>query len=359
MNKKNKSISMLVLAAIIILILGSWYINQRSIKANALVKQEQLSNSTRPITDMDGNTVTIPYKVTKVGTSWPGFCNILSTVGGGKNIVAAPQSIKSYPWSIKIFPNLKSIIYPFSTDVNVEELLKDKPDVVFLRKGDSINKVKETGIPVVMIDYAPNNIKDMIDAVSLAGKVIGGDGVKKAEEYSSYYNETIKKISAVTSKISNNDRPKIVYLSVSDGTWVWGKNMPQNEAIKIAGGINCAEEINGYKEVSFEQILKWNPDYIFIDGKPSLSKMMKDTSWKELKAVKSNKVFISPNGVFAWSRLGAETVLQLQWVAKTLYPDKFQSLDINKETKYFYKTFFDYQLTDGQVAKILNSQKPE
>lgn len=184
------------------------------------------------------------------------------------------------------------------------------------------------------------------------------NGVKKAEEYSSYYHKVINKISAVTSKISNENKPKIIYLSVASGTWVWGKNMPQNEAIKIAGGINAAEAIDGYKEVSFEQILKWDPDYIFIDGDPGQSKMIKDASWKELKAVKNRKVFVSPNGVFAWSRLGAETVLQLQWVAKTLYPDKFQDIDIKKETKYFYKTFFDYELSDEEITKILSAKNP-
>lgn len=356
--KRKRLTSTIAIVAVIIVALGSWYVSHKNIESNIATKESQSSNSTRTIKDMDGNTVTVPYKITRVGTSWPGFCNILSTVGGARNIVATSKSVKNYPWSTKIFPNLNSIDYPFNKNTNVEQLIKDKPDVVFLRKGDSIDNIKTAGIPVVMIDYAHNNINDMIDAVTLAGKVLGENGVKKAEEYSSYYHQVINKISAVTSNIPNANRPKVIYLSVTDGNWVWGKNMPQNEAIKIAGGINAAEGIDGYKEVSLEQILKWDPDYIFIDGDPSQSKMINNASWKELKAVKNNKVFISPNGVFAWSRLGAETVLQLQWVAKAIYPEKFQDMDIKKETKYFYKTFFDYELSDEEVSKILNAKNP-
>jgi len=354
MNIKRNFKIIIATAVIIFIALGGWYINQSKIKSEILTK-----NSTRNITDMDGNTVAIPNNVTSVGTSWPGFCNIICSVGGGNSIVATSKTIQNYPWSIKIFPKLNNIVYPFATsDTNMEELIKSKPDLVFLRKGDKIDKIKEAGIPVIMIDYTHNNINDMINAVTLAGQVIGGDGVKKAEQYSTYYHEAIDKISLVTSKIANDKKPKVIYLSVSSGSWVWGKNMPQDEIIKIAGGINAASEIDGYKEVSFEQLLKWDPDYIFIDGDPNQSKLMKDSSWKTLKAVKNNKVFVSPNGVFAWSRLGAETVLQLQWVAKTLYPDQLNDMDIKKETKYFYKTFFNYDLSDDQVNKILNAQNP-
>ena len=308
---------------------------------------------------MDGNNVTIPEKVNRVGTSWPGFCNVLFTVDGGSKLIAAPAQLKKYPWSVKIFPNISNIDYPFESKLNLEELIKSKPDVVFLRKGDEVEKVKEAGIPVVMIDYTHNNIEDVINAVLLSGKVLGENEYKKAEEYKNYFNEKINSILSVTSKIPESEKPKVIYLSVSGETSVWGRNMPQNEAIKIAGGINIAEkDIDGYKEISIEQILKWDPDIIIVEGNISQSKIIKNSAWSQLRAVKNNNVITSPSGVFSWARLGSESAIQLSWLSKTLYKDKFKDLDIYKETRYFYKTFFGYDLQDDEILKILNGENP-
>jgi iron complex transport system substrate-binding protein len=127
----------------------------------------------------------------------------------------------------------------------------------------------------------------------------------------------------------------------------------------MVGAINeAANEVDGYKEVSMEQLLKWNPDEIIVDGNLKKSKVAKNPSWNQLKAVKDNKVFVSPSGVFSWARLGTESALQLLWMAKNIYPQKFQDIDIAKETKYFYKNFFEYELKDNEVKEILNCENP-
>lgn len=359
MNKAKK----VLLSAIVILILvilGAIYFIHNANKSNNVTEQpKQSQNTKREITDMDGNKVTIPAKVERVGTSWPGFCNVIFTVSDGNKLTAGPQQLKKYPWAVKLFPQINNIDYPFSGKTNIEELIKSKPDVVFLRKGDEIDKIKEANIPVVMIDYKNNTIEDVINAVVLTGKVLGDSEYKKATEYKNYFNGKIKQISTVTSKLTESDKPKTIYLSVSGETSVWGRNNPQDEAISIAGGVNqAAKDIDGYKTVSIEQILKWDPDVIVVEGDSKQSKMMNDPSWKQLKAVKNNKVFTSPNGVFAWARLGSESALQLSWLAKTLHPDKFQNIDIAKETKYFYSEFFKHKLTDDELSKILSAQDP-
>ncbi|AKA69592.1 ABC transporter substrate-binding protein [Clostridium scatologenes] len=191
--------------------------------------------------------------------------------------------------------------------------------------------------------------------------MLGENEYKKAEEYKSYFEKNISEISSITSKIPENEKPKIIYLSIqNESVSVWGKNMPQNEAINMVGAVNEAfNDVDGYKEVSIEQLLKWNPDMIIVDGNLKKSKISKNPSWNQLKAVKDNKVFVSPSGVFSWARLGTESALQLVWMAKNIYPEKFQDVDIAKETKWFYKNFFEYELNDNEVKKILNCENPD
>ncbi len=128
----------------------------------------------------------------------------------------------------------------------------------------------------------------------------------------------------------------------------------------VAGGINSAKEVSGNMlKVNMEQILKWNPDVIIIGNTvKDWDKVLTDPAWADISAIKTKKVYLNPDGAFYWDRYGAEEALQIQWAAKLLNPDKFVDLDIAKETKTFYKTFFSYDLTDNDVQKILKGLPP-
>jgi iron complex transport system substrate-binding protein len=95
------------------------------------------------------------------------------------------------------------------------------------------------------------------------------------------------------------------------------------------------------------------------NGKEIMNTLLKDTTLQKVNAVKSGKVYFNPDGAFYWDRYSAEEALQIQWAAKTLHPDKFQNIDIIKETRYFYKTFLNYNLTEEEANKIINNEEPD
>ncbi|MEG2717773.1 MAG: ABC transporter substrate-binding protein, partial [Eubacterium sp.] len=64
-------------------------------------------------------------------------------------------------------------------------------------------------------------------------------------------------------------------------------------------------------------------------------------------------VYRNPQGIFQWDRFGSESALQVLWVAKTLYPDKFTDIDMKKETISFYKEYLNYDLSDEYADAIL------
>ncbi|AKA69595.1 hypothetical protein [Clostridium scatologenes] len=158
--KINNLVAVLIIVCII-LVTSLTACQNKSVSSGE--NSNKKSEVTKTIVDMDGNSVKVPQKITKVATSWPGFCNVIFTVSGKNNKIVAtsPAIKKSYPWAIKLYPELKNISYPFNGETtNIEQLLKSKPDVAFLRKGDNIQKVKDAGIPVIMIDYKHNSVED-------------------------------------------------------------------------------------------------------------------------------------------------------------------------------------------------------
>ena len=59
-----------------------------------------------------------------------------------------------------------------------------------------------------------------------------------------------------------------------------------------------------------------------------------------------------PLGMYRSYTPGADTPITLLWLAKSVYPELFEDVDITKETKEYYKKVFDVELTDEQAEKI-------
>jgi iron complex transport system substrate-binding protein len=91
----------------------------------------------------------------------------------------------------------------------------------------------------------------------------------------------------------------------------------------------------------------------------TMDKIKADRAWSTIPAIKNNRVYANPVGTFLWSRYSCEEALQVLWVAKTLYPDLFQDVDMVKEVREFYKKFYNYDLSVENAQRILSAQDPQ
>lgn len=321
------------------------------------------SGETRIVTDSAGRQVTVPLKVERVADTWMGHNEVLAMLGADDRIVATMFSPKTRPWAYKVCPAYYNAI-TLSPTYDVEALLATRPDVVFMPSRDkNIEKVSALGVPVVEVSFT--DFDSMKKCFSDTANVLGDEeALERSQKYNAYLDSKLESVRNISSRIPYDERPKVLHLVSLSPLCVDGGGNIISDWIEAAGGINAAEEVKGgiMQEVSMEQILKWNPDVIILGvnaKSEEKEKIMNSESWKKVKAVQNNRVYLNPEGAFIWSRAGAEEALQIQWAAKTINPDMFQSIDINNETKWFYKTFFDYELTDEDVQKILNAQAPD
>lgn len=313
------------------------------------------------VTVSTGRKVKVPTKISKIADSWKAHNEILSVLGAGNKIVETSLTKKDQPWLYKVNPTINKATSTFGTTFSAEELLKNKPDIVFASESDTfVDKLSNIGLPVVQVYFT--NFISMEKCISLTAKILGGSALQRANEYNSYLDKKLKLVKDVTSKNPDTNKPKVLHLQALNPLTVDGSNTIINDWINAAGGVNAAKEINGnMKEISVEQILKWNPDVIIVgaNGTPaSLDILLKDSRLKNVAAIKNNHVYQNPAGAFDWDRYGCEEALQIQWAAKTLYPAQFKSLDMVAETKYFYKTFLNYKLTTDEANRILKAETP-
>lgn len=324
--------------------------------------------ASRTIIDHAENTVKIPSNIERIGDTWPAHNAVLIALGAGDRLVAASPYVKNLPWLRKIFPRIDEIPAPFDSDsLNKESLTQTHPDIIICPLGylERISsELKATGIPVIQLlhfdDY--NQLKKLI---ILTGEILGGEVKKKANEYCKYVDDNIRRISSVTSKISVKQMPRVCFISSRSLNYYKNEALVQTW-IEMGGGINVAAgegRDNAFQDLSIKDVRKRDPEVIIVSSSAQSpedikQKILNDSQWSEIKAVRDGKVYISPRGVYTWDYHSTETALQILWISKTLHPDKFKDLNMVKEVKFFYSKFYCYNLTDDEANRILNNLPP-
>jgi iron complex transport system substrate-binding protein len=237
------------------------------------------------------------------------------------------------------------------------------PDVILMAYGGTLPRWMDAAesyhIPVVML---PNeSLEGLKTTVRMTGAVLGERESRIAAEYIRYFDENIQRVTQITAKLAQSERPKVLHTATPGILTIDGRRSVIDDWINVAGGVNAADVIGVGRPVTMEQVVVWNPDVIIVGTAPNQQNrqaILDDPRWREIKAVRDGKVFANPSGAYLWDRHSAEAALQVLWAAKLLHPARFANLDVNGETKRFYSRFFHHVLTDAELASILNATAP-
>ena len=317
-------------------------------------------DGTKVIKDIDGKEVTVPTHPERIADLWHANNQIVLLLGGADKLSATTTAVKSLEWFKQVYPGIEKVDAPVKgTDVNMEQLLADKPDVVLASSKDQISKTSAADIPSVHVEF--QNFADLKRTVELTAEVIGtNDAIDRANKYLAYLEKNENLIKERLKDVKEN--PKVLHISGgSDLTKVDGSKSLIGEWMKLAGATNSLDGVENLKNVSIEQIIASQPDVIIIggsDAQKGVDAIKADAAWKDVPAVKNDKIIKNPVGTFNWDRYSAEEALQILWAAKLFHPEKFSDIDLVKETREFYSTFYGYNLTEDEAQRIINGQGP-
>ena len=105
-----------------------------------------------------------------------------------------------------------------------------------------------------------------------------------------------------------------------------------------------------------EQIIGWDPDVIVTQKAGRTASIINDERIQDLDVIKNNEVYSFPIGGFWWDRPSPEAPLDLCGWQNTI-PEYTKGIDLKKETKEFYSTFYDYQLSDEEYESFSKHRK--
>ena len=134
-------------------------------------------------------------------------------------------------------------------------------------------------------------------AISMSGELFG-----RQAEAASIVESMQKTFDEI--KANAGDGTKTVYFEVSPlqyGLWTAGSGTFMDEIANMLGLTNCFADVTGWGEISEEQVLERNPDYIvtismyYGEGPTPEEEILSRTGWENVTAVKNGKILNLPN----------------------------------------------------------------
>ena len=327
------------------------------IGAVALVTFPTSASQTRTVTDMQGHSVKIPRHVHRVADLWHANNQVVLLLGGQKKLVATTPMIKKQHWFVTVDPGIKKVTAPFSgNQIQIEELVKTKPDVVIASDPGQIKAAKQAKLPSVNAMYT--DFSGLKKSVTLTAQILGGKAPQIAKTYNWQLDHNIDLVHHRLAGVKS--RPTVVhFVNGQDLTKVDGQQTIVNQWIKLAGGKNAVSRKGNQITVTAESLVKANPDVIIVGSSSTAAAkkaLKQDPKLSQLRAVKKGHVYGNPQGTFPWDRYSAEEALQVLWAAQKLHPHQMQGVNMTQQTNNFYQKYYHFHLSTQQAHQILNGQ---
>lgn len=319
----------------------------------------------KTIKNVDGREITVPTKVEKIGCLFgPSYEKVVVLGAEDKVVFDGDFHIYSWPWSNEIYKYVNDVpgIPNAHSEPNIEDLMSYAPDVVFNFPNPTTTETMEAAGMYVVPSASTGSYDDIVKMLSVYAEAIGEDAPEIAAKYADYFYDMTDMIAERVADVKEEDKATIYFANQEIL-----KCSNKTDLIERCGGIAVAAEITGNSAViEKEQLIEWNPDYIFVDHAGSsgnataeevIAEMLNDPDYNAVTAVEKDQVVIVPTGVFFWDS-GVQQPLMMLLLAKTMYPDLFSDIDMKETLVNFYSEFFYYDLSDEQAERILNHLDP-
>ena len=202
-------------------------------------------------------------------------------------------------------------------DTNLEQIIALEPQVVIMAKmvqtEEQVAALEEAGIRVVVSDA--QDIEGVYTAIRLIGALVG-----RNDEAEAMVADMQSAFADIAAKSENTG--KTVYFEVSPlqwGLWTAGKGTFMDELATLCGLTNAFADVEGWAEISEEQVLERDPDYIvtismyYGEGPTPVEEIKSRAGWEGLKAVQNDAILNADSNEI--SRPGP----RLKDAAETLY----------------------------------------
>jgi iron complex transport system substrate-binding protein len=251
----------------------------------------------------------------------PSNTEILFAIGADNQIVGRDE-ISDYPPEAL---ELSSIGSTYG-ELNTEAILALEPDLVLaatITTPEQVQTLEALDIPLFLLAN-PLTFEELFDNLLVVGEITGNQ-----EEAQALVDDLSDRVSTVLEKTTDADAVSVFYeVDGTDSTapWTTGTNTFQDVLIGMAGGENVAGDIEGWGQMSLEELVTRDPQVVIFGEGPwvptTVDSLSERAGWTEITAVQEGHVYgLDTNWV---DRPGPRLVLALERMAEVIHPELFE-----------------------------------
>ena len=241
------------------------------------------------VTDMGGREITLKEPATRVVALTAADCEILYAIGAGETLVGRGEYC-DYPAEVFDVPSVQS-----GYETNIEQIMALEPQVVLMgtmaQSLEQVEALEKAGIAVVVSDA--QDIEGVYTAIRMIGTLMGY--ADNAEALVAEMQDTF----AGLKELAAGDGSESVYFEVSPlqwGLWTAGTGTFMDEITQLLGLKNAFADVEGWGEISEEQVIERAPDYIvtitmyYGEGPTPVEEILSRPGWEGIPAVANGKI---------------------------------------------------------------------
>lgn len=318
------------------------------------------------ITDMAGRTVTFPenpmvWNSSPTCEGW--LCAIAPEQIIGFAAEFTPEQLAYYPAAVADTPVIGGNFG--NNEANTEGILAVSPDVI-INTYDVSEAALETsiatadamaeqyGIPVIVVS---RDIADTAKAAGLLGLWLGQP--QRGAEVEAYLQTILDEIQDTIDAVPEDQVVTYYYAEGTDGLSTeaadsFHADVYRYLGLKPAVGEDVAmSNFGGMEAVSLEQVLQWNPEYIFVWNAAAYQEITTSGNWDSITAVQNGNVYLNPSLPQNWvdRSPNALRILGCLYTAAKCYPEQC-TYDLSSEVQKFFRFMYDVELTPEQLSAV-------
>jgi iron complex transport system substrate-binding protein len=273
------------------------------------------------LTDGLGREVTLSETPQRIISLAPSNTEILFAIGAGDQVVGR-DTLSDFPEEAKAVTDIGSTFEALNTEL----IVSLEPDFVLaaeINTPEQVKQLEDLGLTVYYLKN-PLTLEEMYGNLELVAQMTGHQ-----QEAAALVESLKERVAAVDEKIAPiSSRFSVFYeLDATDPAkpFTAGKGTFITQLIDRAGGINIASDLEGYPQLSLEQVVAADPAFIILgDARYGVTpeSIAQRPGWENLSAVKNGNIL--PFNDDLVSRPGPRLVDALEELAKLLRPELFE-----------------------------------
>ncbi|HPF88334.1 MAG TPA: ABC transporter substrate-binding protein [Candidatus Limiplasma sp.] len=243
--------------------------------------------STITTTDMMDRSITLTEPVTRVVALTAADCEILYALGAG-DLLVGRGAYCDYPADVLDVPSVES-----GYETNVEQIIALEPQLLLMgtmnQSEEQVQMLADAGIAVAVSNA--QDIAGVYEAITMIGTLTGHEAEAAL---------LIADMQDTFAALAQSTVSGTVYFEVSPleyGLWTAGSGTFLQEIADILGLTNVFADLDGWAQISEEQVLARNPDYIVTltadygqDPSP-VDEILSRAGWDSVTAIQNDAVY--------------------------------------------------------------------